>query len=162
MWGRRRSKIFLTSKKNLVGGYTHAQSCGGVLVEQVIPKVQAFWKLARRSPWPLLTLKGNTLPFYRSSKGVCPTGYIAFPRLRVPRAWSVCVLSLRSQFVLSSRWFSRSSLGVQTGISHGSLTLRVTFSRFARGSFAFLDSSSTVKRRFACYCQHSVECLIFA
>lgn len=36
--GRRWSKIFLTSKKNLVGGYTHTQSCGGVLVEQVIPK----------------------------------------------------------------------------------------------------------------------------
>lgn len=131
MWGLRWSKIIIILQLVTTGGLC-SQSCGGVLVEQVIPKVQAFWKLARRSPWPLLTLRGNTLPFYRSSKGVCPTGYISFPRLRVPRAWSVCVLSLRSQFVLSLRWFSRSSLGVQVGISHGSLTLRVNFSTSSR------------------------------
>ena len=43
--------------------------------------------------------------------------HMTFQRLRVPRAWSVCVLSLRSQFVLSLREFSRASLGLRLHFS---------------------------------------------
>ena len=155
MWGWRWSKTFYPENSTPLGGYTHTQSCGGVLVEQVIPKVQAFWKLARRSPWPLLTLRGNTLPFYRSSKGVCPTGYISFPRLRVPRAWSVCVLSLRSQFVLSLRGFLGFVSGSIIIFSEFARSSIGNFSRFAHASSSFLDFDvhnfvhfSPLRRRF--------------
>ena len=49
MWGRRKSKTFYPENSTPLGGYTHTQSCGGVLVEQAIPKTAGVLVLVLRS-----------------------------------------------------------------------------------------------------------------
>ena len=67
-WGRRRSKTFYPENSTPLGGYTHTQSCGGVLVEQAIPNRRAIWCLScgAFSYWRLIGISRYTydLPQY--------------------------------------------------------------------------------------------------
>ena len=67
-WGWRRSKTFYPENSTPLGGYTHTQSCGGVLVEQVIPNRRAIWCLScgAFSYWRLIGISRYTyaLPSY--------------------------------------------------------------------------------------------------
>ena len=158
MWGRRWSKMFFLKKLPPFGGYTHTQSCGGVLVEQAIPKTAGVLVLVLRSF--LLLAADRYIKIYLWS-AVIPSmhtggiSHMTFLRLRVPRAWSVCVLSLRSQFVLSLRGFLGFVSGSIIIFSEFARSSIGNFSRFAHASSSFLDFDvhnfvhfSPLRRRF--------------
>ena len=155
MWGLRWSKIIIILQLVTTGGLC-SQSCGGVLVKQVIPKVQAFWKLARRSPWPLLTLKSNTLPFYRSSKRRVPYGVYIFYTLASSKSLK-CVRSLTSFSVRSIGNFSRFAHASSKFLGFVSASMCIIL-YISRRFFAASSDFLGLRSGFVCISRQFIDC----